>query len=274
MTLNRIRPSQSYKRRFPLPSLEQQPPRKPLLDPAPVASIYDVGFFHIINHVDYQSRSFVFASHQSDQFRSDEITALIFANDPNVNQSGERSSWFTLESKLSFIKKAAIDDDWDTTTALRPSASTPLFVVHHELTVNITCSYTFPDTGEVSVEELVFTVMPSFGHTAPPPPLPILPSSTSSDGEARNNSVLLPAVEAYSPVLPIYSQLYDTDGNIKIDYSVPLPLYTPENSRQGDLTSDSQRWKDVPTHEILDGDSDSDEASPLLGTVVAEPASV
>jgi len=176
-----------------------------------------------------------------------------------------------LESKLSFIKKDAIDDDWDITTALRPSASTPLFVVHHELTVKITCSYTFPDTGEVSVEELVFTVIPSFGHIAPPPPLPILPPSISSDGEARNNSVLLPAVEAYSPVLPIYSQLYDTDGNVKIDYSVPLPLYTPENSRQGDLTSDSQRRKDVHTHEILDGDN-SDEASPLL--VVVEPASV
>jgi len=251
MTLNRTRPSQSYKHRFPLPSLEQQPPRKPLLDPASIASIYDVGFFHVVNYADYQSRSFVLASHQSDQFRSDKSAALIFANNPNVNQSGERSSWFTLESKLPFIKKAAIDDDWDITTALRPSASTPLFVVHHELTVNITCSYTFPDTGEVSVEKLNFTVTPSFGHTAPPPPSPNLPPSISPDGEVRNGSVPnLPAVGAYAPVLPIYSQLYDTNGNIKIDYSVPLPLYTPENGRQEDLVSDSQRWKDVPTHEI------------------------
>lgn len=251
MTLNRTRPSQSYKHRFPLPSLEQQPPRKPLLDPASIASIYDVGFFHVVNYADYQSRSFVLASHQSDQFRSDKSAALIFANNPNVNQSGERSSWFTLESKLPFIKKAAIDDDWDITTALRPSASTPLFVVHHELTVNITCSYTFPDTGEVSVEKLNFTVTPSFGHTAPPPLSLNLPPSISPDGEVRNGSVPnLPAVGAYAPVLPIYSQLYDTNGNIKIDYSVPLPLYTPENGRQEDLVSDSQRWKDVPTHEI------------------------
>jgi len=266
MTFNRIRPSQSYKRRCPLPSLEQQPPKKPLLDPASIASIYDVGLFHIVNYADYQSRSFVLASHQSDQFRIEESATLIFAD------SDERSSWFTLESELPFIKKAVIDDDWDIITALRPSTSTPLFVVHHELTVSITCSYTFPDTGEVSVERLNFTVTPSFGHIAPPPPMPILPPSISPDGEARNGSVPnLPVVGVYAPVLPIYSQLYDTNGDVKIDYSVPLPLYT---GRQEDLTSGSQRWKDVPTYELLDGGSDSDEASPLLGTDSAEPVSV
>lgn len=32
----------------------------------------------------------------------------------------------------------------------------------------------------------------------------------------------------YVPNLPAYSQLFDSNGDRKIDYSVPLPLYTPQ----------------------------------------------
>ena len=257
--------------RYPLPSLEQQPSNNPLLHPASIASIYDAGIISIARCVECHSRSFTLApSLQSGHFKIDKKAALIFADRPNANQSGEQSSWYTLEMELPFIKKVVLDDGWDFTAALRPSASTPLFVVHHELTVNMTCSYTFPDTNEVSVERLSFTVLPSFGHIAPPPPQSILPLSISSDDDCSVPS--LPVVGAYAPVLPIYSQLYDMDGNVKVDYSVPLPLYTrPENTFYGrqeemmDRTSelDSHRWKD-------DIRRCSDEVSPPLRTSAAE----
>jgi hypothetical protein len=42
--------------------------------------------------------------------------------------------------------------------------------------------------------------------------------------------------------LPVYSQLYDFNGQRKIDYSTPLPLYSPRSTTEttsSSLSSDS-----------------------------------
>jgi hypothetical protein len=181
---------------------------------------------------------------------------------------------------LPFTKRAIIDDEWDITATLRPTASTPLFVVYHELTVAIICSYSFPDSDSVVQEKLSFVVSPSFGHVAPPVSSPpIRPSNSREDIAQEPNAPSLPVVEPYISTLPVYSQLYDANGDIRIDYSVPLPLYTPpENATKPTLTSasttadtmdisieDNQRWKDITTRQSIDDESDDGETAPLLG---------
>ncbi|KAF5358062.1 hypothetical protein D9756_001358 [Leucocoprinus leucothites] len=278
----RARPSRSYQNRCPLPPLEQQPPNCPLIDPCPIGSVYDVGMLPISERSDSHSRSFaLIPSHSSGHFKFDRDTAPVFANDPAADQPGEQANWYDLELKLPFTKKAIVEDDWDITAVLRPTASTPLFVVHHELSVAITCSYTFPDTNEVVQEKLNFTVSPTFGRVAPQSPQPSLLPSVSPNSDASNcGGPSLPVVQPYAPTLPVYSQLYDMNGDVRIDYSIPLPLYTPPDNAT-DLTIgrptsvadvmsipiDNQRWKDAATRQSIDDNSDTDEeTSPLLGT--------
>ncbi|KXN92280.1 hypothetical protein AN958_08733 [Leucoagaricus sp. SymC.cos] len=277
----RTQPSRTYRNRCPLPPPEQQPPNRPLLEAAAIGSVYDVGILPLTDRRESSSRSFaLIPSHQSGHYNLDESNMLIFANDPVAEQAGDQSSWYNLEMKLPFTKKANIEDEWDITAVLRPSGSTPLFVVNHELTVAITLSYSFPNSDEIAQEKLSFTVSPTFGYIAPPSPQPPLIPSISRDVNAQNPNVpSLPVVEPYAPTLPVYSQLYDMNGEFRIDESVPLPLYTPPDNAtdptSGRPTStteaidipleDNQRWKDVTTRQSLD-DSDDAETSPLLGT--------
>jgi hypothetical protein len=277
---HRSRPSRAYQNRYPLPPTEEQPPNCPLLDPSSIASVYDAGMLPISDRCESNSRSFaLMPSHQSGHFTFDESNNLLFANDPAHEQSGDQSSWYNLEIKLPFTKQAIVDDDWDITADLRPTTSTPLFMVHHELTATIAFSYEFPDSDEVTQEKLSFVVSPSFGHVAPPPPRPLSPSS-SPDSNAQNCNVpSLPVVEPYAPMLPVYSQLYDVNGNVRIDYSVPLPLYTPPENATNyassspttvaevmDIPIDNLSWKDIATRQSsIDGNESDEETAPLLG---------
>jgi hypothetical protein len=64
-------------------------------------------------------------------------------------------------------------------------------------------------------------------------------SDSSNAGTVTSLTSLLPySSTPYSNNLPPYSHLYHANGDRKIDYSVPLPLYTPRaesNSEDGAL---------------------------------------
>ncbi len=98
---------------------------------------------------------------------------------------------------------------WAGLKDLRPSTVSPLYSVVHELSVSLTCTYDLEAPGgKVAREKLGFKVPLNFARVAPR----IQAANAPSD----------------ALVLPVYSQLYDTNGERKIDYSTPLPLYTPK----------------------------------------------
>ncbi|KAF9448871.1 hypothetical protein P691DRAFT_799834 [Macrolepiota fuliginosa MF-IS2] len=282
----RSRPSASYLNTYPVPPREQQPPNDPLLYPSSIASIYDVGILPVYDRSDTNSRTFsLLPLTENGHYKFGEDNR-IFANAEETDPSGEQVTWHNLELTIPFTKKQKIDDDWDVPAVLRPTASTALFTVYHDITVAVTCSYTFPDSGEVAQEKLTFVVPVTFVNVAPPPPQPpLLPSVSRRAGSQDSNTPSLPVVEPYAPTLPPYSQLYDANGERKVDYTVPLPLYTPP-SPGGEATDDmsSRRMSvievmDIPFEEplmrrkgdIISYSADEDEAgdeetAPLLGT--------
>lgn len=107
---------------------------------------------------------------------------------------------------------------------LRADEHGPLFYVHHELEVELTCTYDSEKEGEApAVERLLFAVPVKFVRR---PRSPACKESRHAMNDASScasacGELVLPAV------LPAYSQLYHSNGERKIDESVPLPLYTP-----------------------------------------------
>lgn len=224
-------------------------------------------------------------AHESGHFKFDENKNRIFADEGSTDQSRGQVSWYNLELNVPFAMAATIDDDWDIPAVLRPTASTALYDVCHEATVDITCSYTFPDSDEVAREKLNFVVPITFGKVAPPPPQPAFPPSISRRSASQDwNMPSLPVVEPYAPTLPVYSQLYDANGERKVDYSVPLPLYTPPSpDNETADTMSSRRMSlievDLPLEEsqtrrkgdsipqyVEEHETEDEETAPLLGT--------
>ena len=148
----------------------------------------------------------------------------VFANDAAARPEGAPQTWYTMDTSIPFVQSTGGSEYWgkyDTDEVefqslqwaglkdLRPSTVSPLYSVVHELSVSLTCTYDLEASGgKVAREKLGFKVPLTFARVAP-----------------RIQAVNAPSDAL---VLPVYSQLYDTNGERKIDYSTPLPLYTPK----------------------------------------------
>lgn len=218
---SRARPSRNYLNRCPIPPESQQPPNTLLFNPSSIGAVYEADILPLPDRCDSVSRTFSLLSSPKDgQFKPKDEQTCISADDTPI--------WNEMEVAVPLSRLAEALNDWDIPKVIRPSGSTPLFVAHHEMAVSITCTYTFPDSEEVAEGNLNFTIPLSFGKFAPPPPQPPLLPSVSRTNIVRNTTgPSLPTVEPYAPTLPVYSQLYHSNGEEKVDYSVPLPLYTP-----------------------------------------------
>ncbi len=83
--------------------------------------------------------------------------------------------------------------------------------------------------GAEAKEKLSFKIPLTFANIAPVIPPPSPPRFSVFDSTVETSSP-----SSSSSPLPAYSQLYDSNGERKIDYSVPLPLYTPRSSQNKD----------------------------------------
>jgi hypothetical protein len=240
--LYRSRPPLKHLRQYPLPDMEMQPPNLPLLDPHPFSYVYDAGFFgYRANSV---CRTFsILPSQSSGTYRLPENN-YVFANDAIPE---EVATWYTMETLVPFVECSPANADaenpeWPGSPILLPSLSSPLYSVHHIASITLTCAFDLP-SGEVAYSQLNFTVPITFANVAPtlppvriwtPPPA----HSPSSAGAATSATppLSLPHPSNMSPdfvpVLPPYSQLYDSNGERKIDYSIPLPLYSSHSSTE------------------------------------------
>ncbi|KAI0797576.1 hypothetical protein C8Q75DRAFT_728852 [Abortiporus biennis] len=228
----RSSPSSAYMAAFPVPSRKEQPPNKPLLSPHPVQTVYELGLASLpqTNHV--LSRTFSILSEDVSGRYMLSGDGYIFAQDA---ASGQETSWFSMKTSVPITGNADDrqgDDSWKYIRRLRETSQSPLFGVSHRMHITLMCTYdlTEGENPKRAKERLQFSIPLHFVHLAPsspmssrsssPPPSVIVPGSTSYV------DLPLPSLP-YAQSLPAYSQLFDSNGDRKIDYSIPLPLYTP-----------------------------------------------
>lgn len=235
IALHRDTPSLEYRAQFPILPASLQPPNKPLLNPHPVSTLYELGlYFPPADHNGVASRSFSLLPPEESGYYALSGDHYVFANDaePTANPT-----WYTMETRVPFAQaRPPKENEWAGAPRIRASGQSPLFSVRHELHVALTCTYDLPES-EKATERLHFSFPLSFVHMTPTPPLPSpspqLPSLTHSASSSVSSSTaslvsdMLPPSAPYAQCLPAYSQLFDSNGDRKIDYSIPLPLYTP-----------------------------------------------
>ena len=240
--LHRSRPPLKCLRQYPLPDDEMQPPNLPLLDPHPLSLIYEAGFFGY--RADSVWRMFsLLPSPSSGTYKLPENN-YVFANDATPE---EVATWYTMEALVPFMKCTPANADaenpeWPGAPNLIPSLSSPLYSVHHNASITLTCAFDLP-SGEVAYSQLKFTVPITLANVAPTlPPVRIWtppPAHSPVSADTATSAIPPPTLPRPSnispdpvPVLPPYSQLYDSNGERKIDYSTPLPLYSSHSSTE------------------------------------------
>ena len=141
--------------------------------------------------------------------------------------------WLTMESQVPFTRSLLRDKEggleWAGTPRLRETAQGPFFNVKHSLRVIVTLSYDDGDGKPPPSSFLAFTLPLRFvrvrdaARACSPHPYSRV---SSSDGLALPTT--MPLSEPYCvPELPAYSQLFYSNGDVRHDDSIPLPLYTP-----------------------------------------------
>jgi hypothetical protein len=131
--------------------------------------------------------------------------------------------WYTLQTQIpiqSNVVQKDRDEIWAGPAVLRTSCNGPLLTVRHEVIVKIPFLYDIPGTDRKLQDSFAFSVPLTFVNVAPRLPAPV-PMSRKSLGVPS-----VPSIPSESVPLPVYSQLYHSNGDRKID-STPLPPYTP-----------------------------------------------
>lgn len=200
--------------------MSSQPPNKPLLCPHSFIRIYESGLVTAsADPASTLSRSYSLNEKEAGNYHLAGDN-YIFAND----RDSPEPSWYTVTTLIPIARRAS-----SSSRALRASGTSPLFGVRHEMHIAVTCKYDAPNSSEPITERLHFSVPLHFSEitsvaTSPSrSPSLSLPTSESTSSIASSEPLGQPEMVPYS--LPAYSQLFDSNGDRKIDYS--LPVYTP-----------------------------------------------
>ncbi|KAJ3548157.1 hypothetical protein NM688_g5327 [Phlebia brevispora] len=242
-------PNSAYTTQFPVPPSSEQPPNRPLRRPHPVHALYRVGIAPKRQEEQVLCRSFsLLPDDVSGQYKV-AGDGYIFKHDAE-EEDWERT-WFSLSTSvpISCSNGLSTFNDWKYERSKRPSADSPFLGVSHRLYVTLTCTYDADDgeTQDQVTQHLRFHIPLRFVFTPPAPPTKSPTPSLMGDTISLPDSAIsvihssglldlpLPSVPYAPQTLPAYSQLFYANGDRKIDYSVPLPRYTPHPS-DTDLT--------------------------------------
>ncbi|KAK1227605.1 hypothetical protein PQX77_009379 [Marasmius sp. AFHP31] len=230
----RKRPSSEFAARFPLPPDSEQPPNLPLRKSAKMAYLCDGLYVPLLGESE-DSRSFSLLSSASNgQYQADGRNYIFADNDM------EASTWFTLQCAVPLSppdakhnsKSDVASIEWAGDALRRPSSSGPLLTVRHQVSVKITLGYDSADHQETAWEAFMFNTPLRFENVAPRLPTPSIANSLSVfTSTVTGESISLEEdtgdkTTASEPVLPPYSELFDMNGDRKLD-PTPLPLYSP-----------------------------------------------
>ena len=159
----------------------------------------------------------------------------IFVGDGDPEPVGGHSSptWYAVDPVVQLSSKGRMPRDktaqlrdWAGDCVFRETVLSPLFTVRHEVRVTLFCTYDVEgDPSNRVAARLKFAVPILFSHVSKRPPVPgpgPTPSPRSDSSCSSESSTTTPSVSSYHAyTLPAYSQLFDPNGDRKIDYSLP-----------------------------------------------------
>ncbi|TCD66182.1 hypothetical protein EIP91_001676 [Steccherinum ochraceum] len=247
-------PSTSYCAQYPVPPRREQPPFKPLLSAHPVHSLYELGVAPYPPPRHVLARAFSIMPDDLSGRYTLAGNGYVFTQDAHA---GDNVTWYSLSTNIPVSHEdIQVDKDWRARRRLRSSGQSPLFDVNHRLLVTVVCTYDLIDGNEPvrATERLNFCVPLRFVRVPPPSPSasrtsspsPMGFCSPSSSGRTSPCELPLPSLP-YAQSLPAYSQLFDSNGDRKIDYSVPLPLYTPREVDNKDEAPNEEENASTPS---------------------------
>jgi len=202
-------PTEDYRSSYPVPDASLQPPNLPLRHVHPLRALY------LTSAPDDADDCHAFSL-----LPPGEKGSFKLAGDSNVFVNNTDSPvWYTLKAGVPFERRRnySIDEDnvW-ADTRLQPSSTGPLCSFRHEFRITLNLSFDLED-GAVATEQVILGVPLNFVQLAKRLQ-PLTPEQLNGSG-----TVTRPL--SFSR-LPVYSELYDKEGERKLD-PTPLPVYTP-----------------------------------------------
>jgi hypothetical protein len=159
------------------------------------------------------------------------------------------------KSTVPIVKHRVKDDSyWAGVAKLKASESSPLFDVEHELVVSLSFLYTCSESEKKLPSKLKFSIPVRFVNPTPPPSPPNPFPCQRGVGQSNSSLMLLESHLDSTDIpppprnLPAYSQLFDSTGERLIDYSTPLPLYSPP-AASSTLDTSIPEVKTVPSED-------------------------
>lgn len=149
--------------------------------------------------------------------------------------TGDAVAWYAVQTAIPLARASSEPLPWVGARTLRPDTAGPWLSVRHQMTINICVGWTGDDGMEACTERLAFTLPLEIIRTRP---TVVAPAETVRDIAPQTTSISMPPMLAYD--LPVYNQLYHSNGDRKIDHSEQLPLYTafdPDQSFAEDETA-------------------------------------
>ena len=208
--------NQTHIHSFPIPPRKRQPPNEPLRDPHPIHTSWDAGT--LITAQPCKSsvcRKFSLLPEISSGRYVIGGDTCIFAG------AGDTPEWYLLEVDIP-IAEHPHEADWAGSRIRRITESSPLFSVDHHLHVTVQCEYDDPTKQELVHRRLQFSLPLQLVHSSNTL-VPSVGCYTPDAGSPTETQMETPPAHS----LPAYSQLFYPNGERKIDYSTPLPLYEP-----------------------------------------------
>lgn len=225
--------NEEYANGFPIPSQRHQPPNEPLRNHHPVHTLCAVDAFQTSQPPRSSvARTFSLLAENNSGRYVIGGDGRIFANTSDPVTSLE---WYILDIDVPIATEPS-EVDWAGPRMRRMTESSPLFSVRHTLSVSIQCAYDLAEQAPLH-RQLHFSLPLQQVHLSEPPRPPSSTAchvSGTSSGETRLET-------SFGQSLPAYSQLFHPNGERKIDFSTPLPLYTPPTSQSPDPSAGPQK---------------------------------
>ncbi|KAH7926639.1 hypothetical protein BV22DRAFT_338231 [Leucogyrophana mollusca] len=208
--------------RFPVPPRSNQPPKAPLRLAHSAHTLLNVGLLTTpLPPKPTTERAFSLLPPQESGRYNISGDGYVFKRDaPTSTPPPAEENWYILETSVP-LSREAYQLDWCGPRSRRTSENSPLFGVQHFMYVSVQCVYDLEGEGPVT-ERLQFSLPMRFVRVQAEAPVPCDGAAPGSDP-----GVGLQKSAPYAQSLPAYSQLFHSNGERKIDYSIPLPLYEP-----------------------------------------------
>lgn len=229
----RTKPSDTYLARFPLPPESSQPPNQPLLIGHPLQTLFAIGMLGTCADGCLSTeRSFSLLPKSESGAYQLAGDGYVFATD---GDSEPEPTWYAVDPTVPVSSRGCASRDtkepsldWAGDCVFRETGLSPLFTVRHEVRVTLFCTYDVESNPPDRVTaRLRFAVPILFSNVSKRPPVPVPGPTPPHRSDSSCSTVPTTATTTsstssyYAHTLPAYSQLFEPNGDRKIDYSLP-----------------------------------------------------